>query len=126
MPDVGIHVPRGRVFLADVRQEIDARIHADQDFVVTQAQAVAVTQFDTTLVGRGIVGVVHEHAIGARIAEPEAAAVILHLEMMARDHPLRIGQYPVIVGRAAHGAAVDAKYARPVRTEFAVLLADDS
>jgi hypothetical protein len=65
--DVGPDVSGCRVLLCSGRQEVDTVVDTHDDFVVADAQAIAVLEHDGTRGQDGRVPVVHVHAVGAGV-----------------------------------------------------------
>jgi hypothetical protein len=93
---------------------------------VAEQHPVAVLELERPAGGHRLLRLVHEHAVGAGVPDPERATAILDLAVMTGDDTTWIRQHPVVVGRAADGAAVHAEHARALLAELAVLVADDA
>jgi hypothetical protein len=124
--DAGIEVFSGRGLLAGRRQEIGALVDTHDDFVVAEAQPVAIGEFDRSGFGGRRLRVVDEDAVGADVLYPVGAAAELDLAVVAGNDALGIGQDPVVVGGATDAAAIDAEHATALLAELTMLVADDS
>jgi len=69
--------------------------------------------------------VVDVHAVGAHVLEIEMTIAELHARVMRRYVALRVGQHPVVVSRAADGAALYREDRAAALTQRTTLFADD-
>src|SRR5688572_2525238 len=108
------------------RQEVDAAVQAHEHLVVAHAQPVAVVQlYRTDREGR-FLGLVDVDTVRARVLEPEHAAAVFNLAVMARENTLGIGQDPVVVRRTTDRPAIDAEDPRALLAQVPVVVADDA
>jgi hypothetical protein len=87
------------------------RFQRGDDVVLADAQHVAVYQ---AIAARAALGerlhiVVDVDAVGADVLQVEVALAELHAGVVRRNVAQRVGEHPVVVGRAANGAALHGK-----------------
>ena len=119
--DAGRHGCGGLGLVSALRHE------RRENVILADAQHVAVRE---PVAGRAALGerfhvVVDVHPVGAHVLKVEVALAELHAGVMRRHVALRIGQHPVVVGRAADGATLHREDRAAALRQRTALFADD-
>jgi len=119
--DTGRHRRRGRMHHSTLRLE------SGENVVITHAQDIAIGKpvAARTALGKRLRVIVDVHPVGAHVLQVEVSLAELHPRVVRGHVALRVGQHPVVVGRAPDRAALDREGRATALTERAPLFADD-
>jgi len=104
------------------------RLEGDTDLIFPEAQHVAVAQQVSlrAALGERFGLVVHVDAVGAEIFQIIATLTARDARMPGRNVALRIGQDPIVVGRAADAAALGPELDAVPSRQLPAVAADDA